>query len=141
MKDTQIKRGDRSDTGDNKTRRREGVSEAGSGVSGGGAVVTADASALARSPAMGEGTAETADETGGEFDENTGELGELSIHDAADPSLGLTNVGDVPADDWAADTGATQSGEAGSHGASRELADEDVSADGHKIDFERGRRR
>jgi hypothetical protein len=35
----------------------------------------------------------------------TAELEELSIVSENDPNLGLTAHGDVPADDWAADTG------------------------------------
>lgn len=41
-----------------------------------------------------------------------GALEELNVRDAHDPSLGMTNIGDVPPDDWAADTGPTQTGEA-----------------------------
>jgi hypothetical protein len=40
-----------------------------------------------------------------------GALEELQIRDAHDPSLGLTNIDDVPPEDWAADTGPTQTGE------------------------------
>ncbi len=40
-----------------------------------------------------------------------GALEELEIRDAHDPSLGLTNIDDVPPEDWAADTGPTQTGE------------------------------
>src|SRR3954468_8489376 len=41
-----------------------------------------------------------------------GALEELEVCDAHDPSLGMKNIGDVPPDDWAADTGPTQTGEA-----------------------------
>jgi hypothetical protein len=40
-----------------------------------------------------------------------GGLEELDVSDAHDPSLGLTNIDDVPPEDWAADTGPTQTGE------------------------------
>jgi len=33
------------------------------------------------------------------------------VHEASDPELGLTNIGDVPAQDWAADTGETKNPE------------------------------
>lgn len=40
-----------------------------------------------------------------------GALDELTVMDADDPDLGLTDIGDVPAEDWAADTGPTRSNE------------------------------
>ena len=48
-----------------------------------------------------------------EWEENTGQLAGLTIHDAEDPDLGITNIGDVPAQDWAADTGETKNPEMG----------------------------
>jgi hypothetical protein len=36
---------------------------------------------------------------------------DTEVLDAEDPSLGLTDVGTVPSDDWAADTGETRTGE------------------------------
>jgi hypothetical protein len=39
------------------------------------------------------------------------ELGELTIMDADNPDLGLTDIGEVPAEDWAADTGPTRTTE------------------------------
>lgn len=39
------------------------------------------------------------------------DLDDLTVLDARDPSLGLTDIGDVPAGDWAADTGPTHSAE------------------------------
>ena len=68
---------------------------------------------------------------------STAEIDDLNIVDATDNSLGLTNVGDVPPDDWAADTGPTRSPEAGAKGVSTALADRDRAPDGHKIDFEK----
>jgi len=38
-------------------------------------------------------------------------IDELSVRNADDPSLGLTNVGDRPAEDWAANTGPTRAAE------------------------------
>lgn len=40
-----------------------------------------------------------------------GALEELQVRDAHDPSLGLTNIDDVPPGDWAANTGPTRTGE------------------------------
>lgn len=71
--------------------------------------------------------------------EITGDLDDLTIRDASDSSLGLTNIGDTPADDWAADTGPTQTGEESSHGITTELADEEIAQDGALEDFERAR--
>jgi hypothetical protein len=139
-----IKRGDRADTGDLEARPTEGVSEAGSGVQGGGSDTghpTANPSALGDSRTLGEGTLSGTLEAAEGADDSGGEIGDLTIVDATDPNLGLTNVGDVPPDDWAADTGPTRTAEAESHGVSRDLADEDVSEDGRRIDFEHGRRR
>src|ERR1700679_491128 len=39
------------------------------------------------------------------------ELDQLTVKDVDDPDLGLTDIGDVPAEDWAADTGPTRSAE------------------------------
>jgi hypothetical protein len=50
-------------------------------------------------------------------------LEELTVTDADDPKLGLTNIGDVPADDWAADTGPTHSAEADVSDATRANTD------------------
>lgn len=80
------------------------VSEAGSGVQalddGPAGMPTGDPSA----GGLGSGG------RSGEFVEGIGMVGsggidDLTILDAEDPTLGLTNIGDVPADDWAADTG------------------------------------
>ncbi len=38
---------------------------------------------------------------------------DLTVHDAGDPNLGLTDIGSVPAGDWAANTGPTRTGESG----------------------------
>ena len=44
-------------------------------------------------------------------EEQLGELDGMEIVEATDGRLGLTDIGDVPADDWAADTGPTRSNE------------------------------
>jgi len=65
-------------------------------------------------------SAETGDEearpTGSALSDNEtgaleGDLGDLSVRDADDPSLGLTDIGPVPPEDWAANTGPTHSAE------------------------------
>jgi hypothetical protein len=53
-------------------------------------------------------SADTGDEEAGPTD---GALDDLTVLDADDPSLGLTDIGDVPPEDWAADTGPTHSAE------------------------------
>src|SRR5579884_2190111 len=138
-----IKRGDRADTGDLEARPTAGISRYGSGVQGGGADTghpTADPRAMVDAP-VGEGFLSDTPEAGEGTDEDTGDIGDLAVLDATDPSLGLTNIGDVPADDWAADTGPTRSGEAEDHGVDRDLTDQDVSENGRRIDFEDARHR
>lgn len=129
-----VKRGDRADTGDEQARPPVGISQAGSGVTGGDndaktANPTADPSSLEDA-----GTFQDASLTnpGG-----NGDLEDLTIHDATDPNLGLTDTDDVAPDDWAANTGVTRTAEAGSHGVSRELVDDDRDFTGRKIEFDR----
>lgn len=128
-----IKRGDRADTGDEKARPTDGVSEAGSGVRGGD---SDDVGHPTANPSSLGGTSSFHDSgmarLGGD-----GDLEDLTVHGGSDPDLGLTDVGDRPPEDWAANTGPTRSGEAGSHGISRELVDEDRDPAGRKIDFDR----
>ena len=98
-----IKRGDREDTGDLEVQPTATADRAGSGASGGNSGasgrVTGDASA------GGAGYGETP------FTGDS-ELDELTVMDAADPALGLTGIGQVEAEDWAADSGPTRSTEA-----------------------------
>ncbi|MCU1261174.1 MAG: hypothetical protein JWO80_4059 [Bryobacterales bacterium] len=91
-----VKRGDGDETGDLEARPTETADRAGSGS---GAKVTGDPSALGVS--RGETPLKTGDT----------ELDDLTAMDADDPDLGLTDIGDVGPDDWAADTGPTRSGE------------------------------
>ena len=72
--------------------------------------------------------------------EATGDPDDLAVLEAGDPRLGLTGVNDVPADDWAADTGPDRTAEEGTHGVSTELSEESISEEGEKIDFEPARR-
>ena len=89
-----------------ETTDRLDVTRGGSGVSGvdegPGGQVTGDPSAGGSSPA---GASFGLDEVSGIADKGSGELDELTVKDANDPSLGLTNHGVIPPQDWAADTG------------------------------------
>lgn len=107
-----VKRGDRADTGDLEANPTEKVGRGGSGVrSGNSGTYTGDTSAMTEGPGA---THPTANKAGIEA---TGGIEDLTILDAEDPELGLTNIGDIPADDWAADTGSTHSAEEGSGAA------------------------
>ena len=90
-----IKRGDSEETGDLEARPTEKADRPGSGA---GANVTGDPSALG----VSRGPLDLQPDMG---------LDELTVKDASDPSLELTNIGDVPPDDWAADTGPTRTTE------------------------------
>ena len=126
-----IRRGDRADTGDLEARPTDGVGPDGSGVvagSGGSTgIPTAAADALGGEDEFtSTGVAQMGDDA----------LEDLTVLDAGDPELGLTDVGDIPADDWAADTGPTRTGEASAHGVDRRLVDNDRAPSGRKIDFD-----
>jgi hypothetical protein len=98
----QIKRGDRTDTGDNEARGSDSVDSAGSD----GPV---DKASLAGGPPLGHDRAlgpEQMEQTAGDA-----EIDELTVLEASDPDLGLTNVEGHPAEDWAADTGPTRTAE------------------------------
>lgn len=96
--DSSIKRGDREDTGDNQAQPDE--------LGSGPAQPTVDPTAFGaagsiRHPESGRFSVED------ELRDYDG----LEIAEASDGRLGLTNVNDVPADDWAADTGDTRTPE------------------------------
>ena len=90
-----IKRGDSEETGDLEARPTEKSDRAGSGA---GPNVTGDPSALGAS----RGPLDLEPDEG---------LDELTVKDASVPSLELTNIGEVPPEDWAADTGPTRTNE------------------------------
>jgi hypothetical protein len=120
----------------NLARGTEGVSEAGSGVPGGDGGATGHVTA---DPSSGGPEGSTVDDTGlsgSDYVTSGGDndLDDLTVLEADDPTLGLTNIGDVPADDWAADTGPTRTAEAGAKGVSRRLVDENKTPGGKKID-------
>jgi hypothetical protein len=94
-----VKGGDRADTGDLEARPTRSVDRSGSGAKRGPGHVTGDPSAL--------GAHRGPDSLAPDEDM----LDELTVKDADDPDLGLTDIGDVPPDDWAADTGPTLSAE------------------------------
>jgi hypothetical protein len=96
--DSKISRGDRADTGDNEAR----PTEKGSGW----AQPTVDDSAVGGNTSISHSETSRFD-IAQERDSRDG----LEIMQPEDGRLGLTNVGDVPADDWAADTGETKSSE------------------------------
>jgi len=103
-----IKRGDRAETGDNEARPTDGTGPGGSGVYGGGSgFPTADPSS--EGTADGTGSARIS----AEDDEplSNSDLDDLEVLPADDGSLGLTDVGNRPAEDWAADTGPTHTAE------------------------------
>ena len=106
--------------GKNIVRHKDGVSESGSGVPGGDG--GANGHVTGNSNPMG--AAHSVDD-----------LDDLTVLDADDPTLGLTNYGDVPPDDWAANTGPTRSAEASRHGVTSDLADNSQTQGGRKIDF------
>lgn len=99
-----IKRGDSEETGDLEAQPTATADRGGSGATGGNSgasgIVTGDPSA---------GGGETVGET---MLTGDGDLDDLTVKDASDPDLGLTGIGNVPAEDWAADTGPTRSTEA-----------------------------
>jgi hypothetical protein len=93
--DSSINRGDREDTGDNEAR----PTEKGSGP----AHQTVDDTAFGGSTSIRHPSS-------GNFDleQEREDFDGIEIMEADDGRLGITNVGDVPADDWAADTGETK---------------------------------
>jgi hypothetical protein len=96
--DSSIKRGDREDTGDNEARPTE--------TGSGSAIPTVDPTSLGGTSSIRQrpGHGFNADE---ELQEDYG----MEVMQPTDGRLGLTDIGDVPPDDWAADTGPTKSPE------------------------------
>lgn len=100
-----IKRGDRAETGDNQARPTEGAGPEGSGEGDGESTgfPTADPSSLGAS--AGPTTSPNTEIDGGTDSLDTDSIDDLTVHPKNDPALGLTDVDDIPPDDWAADTG------------------------------------
>jgi hypothetical protein len=93
-----IKRGDRTDTGDDEARPTD---------NGGGGEWIEDADDLG----VTNDLPDVPYETDVEDLPVSPDLEDATILDAEDPRLGLTNTATVPADDWAADTGPTRTPE------------------------------
>lgn len=112
-----IKRSGPEDDNEITVRPKAGVGHGGSGVRGSGdpanTPITGSAGSLgAESSLAGVGGTDGIDDLEG-----------LTVMEAGDPTLGMTNVGDVGPDDWAADTGPDRSGDAGSGVATADLSD------------------
>jgi hypothetical protein len=90
--DSSIKRGDREDTGDNEARPNE--------LGSGPAQPTVDPTSFGGTTSIRHKTTDTYD-----IERELGDVDGMEIMQPTDGRLGLTNVGNVPADDWAADTG------------------------------------
>jgi hypothetical protein len=96
--DNTIKRGDREDTGDNEAR----PTETGSGA----AIPTVDSTSLGATTSIRQQP-----KRGFNAEEELREDYGMEVMQPTDGRLGLTDIGDVPPDDWAADTGPTKSAE------------------------------
>lgn len=96
--DSSISRGDREDTGDNEARPDD--------MGSGPAQPTFD-------PTSFGGTTSVRYPSGDHsaLEDEVREDDSFEIVDATDGRLGLTNIGNKPAEDWAADTGPTASAE------------------------------
>lgn len=96
--DSSINRGDREDTGDNEARPDE--------LGSGPAQPTVDPTSFGGTSSIRHPASDSS-ATEDEVRQDDG----FEIEEATDGRLGLTNVGNRPADDWAANTGPTRSAE------------------------------
>jgi len=96
--DSTIKRGDRTDTGDNEARPDE--------MGSGPAQPTADPTSFGASTSFRHSETDHFDIQSERLDTDG-----MEVMEATDGRLGLTGVGKKPADDWAADTGETHTPE------------------------------
>ncbi len=96
--DSSIRRGDRTDTGDNEAR----PDEMGSGY----AQPTVDPTSFGGTTSIRHAETDSFD-----VESERADYEGLEVMEATDGRLGLTNIGDVPPDDWAADTGETHTPE------------------------------
>jgi hypothetical protein len=96
--DSTIKRGDREDTGDDEAR----PTETGSGT----AIPTVDSTSLGGTTSIRQRPAR-----GFNAEEELRDDYGTEVMQPTDGRLGLTDIGDIPPDDWAADTGPTKSPE------------------------------
>lgn len=96
--DSSIKRGDRADTGDNEARPDE--------LGSGPAEPTVDATSFGGTSSIRHATTDSFD-----IEREREDYDGMEVMEASDGRLGLTNVNDIPPDDWAADTGETHTAE------------------------------
>jgi hypothetical protein len=96
--DSSIQRGDSAETGDNEARPDE--------IGSGPAQSTVD-------PTSFGGTTSFRHSSTARFDveQERADSDGIEVMEATDGRLGLTNVGNVPPDDWAADSGETHTSE------------------------------
>lgn len=87
-----MKRGDREDTGDNQARPDE--------LGSGRAMPTVDPTSLGGTSSMRRPPTDRAD-----LENELREDDSMEVLEPTNRALGLTNVDDVPPEDWAADTG------------------------------------
>ncbi|MGI8960583.1 MAG: hypothetical protein ACR2IV_12620 [Bryobacteraceae bacterium] len=97
MKDSTIRRGQREETGDNQAQPTE---------TGSGPRPTADPTSLG-----GKTSIRQKPEGGFNAEEERRDSYGMEVVEPTDGRLGLTDIGDVPPDDWAANTGPTRSPE------------------------------
>lgn len=90
-----IDRGDREDTGDNEARPDE--------LGSGPAQPTVDPTAFG-----GTSSIRHAESSPFSVEEELRDYDGIEVVEASDGRLGLTNYGDVPPEDWAANTGETK---------------------------------
>ncbi|MDX2150974.1 MAG: hypothetical protein SFV54_09580 [Bryobacteraceae bacterium] len=130
-----IKRGDRADTGDLEAQPTQAADEGGSGTGNAPGSYTVDSSSMGAESAIPTGGVGLRGDLPEMLGEGSG-IDDLTILDATDPALGLTNIGDVPADDWAADTGPTHTAEAENAPVATALDDTGSSLDPNEPDDE-----
>ena len=91
-------RGEREDRGDNQARPDE--------IGSGSAQSTVDPTAFGGTSFIRQRSSETSD-----VEQEITDNGDMEVMEPSDGRLGLTNVGNIPPDDWAADTGETHTAE------------------------------
>ena len=96
--DSKIKRGDRTDTGDNEARPDE--------MGSGPAQPTVDPTSFGAARSIRHSETDSFD-----LESERSDLDGIEVMEATDGRLGLTGVGKTPPDDWAADTGETHTPE------------------------------
>ena len=117
-----------TDLGDNEAAPTEGVGTGGSGHPNAPSE-TGDSSSLGADSRVGRGGA-GAGGTEAELIHGDDALDDLAVTDRTDPNLGLTNIGLIGPDDWAADIGPSRTAEEGTEGVSiSQVADSDPLAE------------